>query len=376
MSGKQYIVVGYLPGYATNKKRGYDIASAPGDQLTHLIYCFAGFAQSGDIWEATTPEPKDETKNFQKLAALKQKFPDLNLMVSVGGWNNSQKKIDANTIFSTIAADVGLRKAFVKSCLDLFILRDPPLFDGIDIDWEFPGPDDMANVTLFIHELRTQLNAAGRQLNRHFLSTMAINMTADFIDIATVQTSLDWFNVMAYNIHYPNNNPQNAVTNFNAPLLLSPNDPAPNAISIDESIKKFIAAGVQPRKLVIGIPAYAHSYADVDGVNGGLYQPYSGPGPGTFTPMSGILTYKDIMDNYLRKCGPPDFDDFTKSSLIYCAQDRIWISPNMDGDVFAKAAYVMNNDLGGLMLWELGADKTDEFRLAEYMSTSLHHTIA
>ncbi|MGA9678301.1 MAG: hypothetical protein WBR28_24600 [Mycobacterium sp.] len=75
MAGKSYVVAGYLPGYATNKKRGYDIAKAPGDQLTHLIYCFAGFAQNGAVWEATTPEPKDETKNFQKLAALKQTYP-------------------------------------------------------------------------------------------------------------------------------------------------------------------------------------------------------------------------------------------------------------------------------------------------------------
>jgi chitinase len=375
ISNRHYVVAGYLPGYATNRKRRYDIAEAPGDQLTHLIYCFAGFVQQGNVWVATTPEPKDETKNFNKLAALKQAFPSLNFMMSVGGWNNSQRKTNGGTVFSAIAADPTLRKAFVKSCLDRFILRNPLLFDGIDIDWEFPEPKDKANVTLLLQELRTQLNAAGRQQNRHFLSTMAIGVTAGSVDVSAVQTSLDWFNVMAYNFHEARANPQDDVTNFNAPLFGAPEDPSPGA-NIDQSIKWFIAAGVHPRKLVIGIPAYAHSYAGVDAANGGLYRSYSGPGPGTYTPTSGILTYKDVMDNYLPKCGPPAFDNFSKSSSMYCKQDRIWISPNMHGDVFAKAAYVIKNDLGGLMLWELGADKIDQFRLAEYMSTALHHTVA
>ena len=201
MAGKSYVVAGYLPGYATNKKRGYDIAKAPGDQLTHLIYCFAGFAQNGAVWEATTPEPKDETKNFQKLAALKQTYPSLHLMISVGGWNHSQQKTGSQSVFAAIAADPGLRKTFVKSCLDRFILRNPPLFDGIDIDWEFPGAQDNANVTLLMRELRTQFNTAGRQQNRHLFSTMAIGVTAGWVDVSAVQTSVDWFNVMAYNFH-------------------------------------------------------------------------------------------------------------------------------------------------------------------------------
>ncbi|MDH6246265.1 glycoside hydrolase family 18 protein [Mycobacterium sp. OTB74] len=379
MTGQSYVVAGYLPGYATNKERRYDIANAPGDQLTHLIYCFGGFAWNGAVWEVTTPEPKDETANFPKLAALKQTYPNLHLMISVGGSNNSQQKTGNQTVFSAIAADPRLREAFVKSCLEQFILRDPPLFDGIDVDWEFPGPQDEANVTLLMHDLRTQLNAAGCQQNRQFFSTMAIRATktAGSVDVSAVQESVDWFNVMAYNFHEPRTNPQGDVTNFNAPLFGSPHAPRPDH-NIDQSITGLIGAGVQPRKLVIGIPAYAHSYAGVDATNSGLYQSYSGPGPGTYTP--GILTYQDVMDNYV---GPPLFDDLSCSSSMYSASERVWISPNMAGDVFAKAAYVTDSvgeirrgyHLGGLMLWELGADKTDQFRLAEYMSTALHDTL-
>jgi chitinase len=190
-----------------------------------------------------------------------------------------------------------------------------------------------------------------------------------------MQIDVDWMNLMSYNFHGPNHSQANTVTNFNAPLFTSKQDPTPQ-INIDTAVRAMLNLGLNPRKLVIGIPAYAHAYADVNSDKGGLYQGYSGPGPGTYQPGSGILTYKDVMDNYLPICGSAAWDDFTQSSFVYCAKTRVWISPNMAGDVFAKAAYVMKNQLGGLMLWELGADKTDEFRLAEYMSTSLHHTVA
>lgn len=371
---ENYLVVGFLPGYATNKKRGYNIDNVPGDQLTHLIYCYAGFEQSGTVWQATTPEPKDTSKNFPKLLALKQRYPELSLMVSIGGWNNSQKKANGATIFSTIAADPVLREAFVQSCLDTFILRSPPLFDGIDVDWEFPGPQDQANFTLLIREFRDQLNTLGRQQGRHFTLTLSIAPEPAHIDLVDLQISLDWLHIMAYNLHGPMKNSSNTVTNFNAPLFGSPYDPTPR-VNIDTFIQLLLGRRIVSRKMVIGIPAYAHSYAGVDSTNGGRYQPYIGPGPGTYTPGSGILTYKDVVDNYLTTCGPPAWDDFTQSSSVYCTTDRIWISPNLAGDVYAKAGYVMKHNLRGLMLWDLGADKIDQYRLTEYMSTSLHHTI-
>jgi chitinase len=371
---ENYLVVGFLPGYQTSEQHGYNIDNAPGDQLTHLIYCFAGFEQNGTVWQATTPEPKDTTKNFPKLLALKQKYPMLSLMMSIGGYNNSQKQTNGATIFSTIAADQVLRKAFVQSCLDTFILRSPPLFDGIDVDWEFPDPEDQANFTLLIREFRDQLNALGRQQSRHFTLTLSIKAGPTNIDLANLQISLDWLHVMTYNFHAPTMNASNKVTNFNAPILGSPNDPTPG-INIDTFIQALLGLGMNSRKLVLGIPAYAHAYAGVDSTNGGLYQSYTGPGPGTYTPGSGMLTYKDVMDNYLTTCGPPGWDDFTESSSMYCATDRIWISPNMAGDVYAKASYVMKHNLGGLMLWELGADTINQYSLAEQMSASLHHTI-
>ena len=116
----------------------------------------------------TTPEPKDPTKNFVKLEAYRQRFPTTKLMISIGGWNHSHTGggpgiPDPTPLFARIAADPVWRAAFVASALDTFIRRMPRLFDGIDLDWEFPGTSaDKANLTLLAKEFRSQLDRQGQ----------------------------------------------------------------------------------------------------------------------------------------------------------------------------------------------------------------------
>ena len=102
------------------------------------------------------------------------------LPISIGGWTGSK-------YFSDVAATAASRKAFVASCIDLIIKGNLPgggwpegaggpgaaagLFDGINIDWEYPGidpgngahhsPQDRHNATLLLKEFRRQLDELG-----------------------------------------------------------------------------------------------------------------------------------------------------------------------------------------------------------------------
>jgi chitinase len=369
-------MVGYLPGYATNERRGYRISDVPGDRLAYLVYAFAGFAADGTLWKATTPEPRDETTNFPQLLELKGRYPDLRLMISVGGWNHSHEQAPGgDTVIASIASSDDARRAYVASCLETFIRRTPALFEGIDLDWEFPGPQHAADFAALAQEFRTQLDDAGSAAGTSYLLTASIGIDPEAYggtSLATAQSLFDWLNLMAYNLNSPRADPSRALTRFNAPLYGSPAEPSPAGPNVDAAIQSYLAAGVSADKIVLGVHAYAHSYAGVDSSGGGLYQPYTGPGPGTWSP--GSLTYQDVYDNYMPRSGAPAWDDSTQSTSMYLADDQVWISPQMPGDVVAKAIYAVKQRLGGLMLWELGADKPDENALLRFMTDALWNT--
>jgi GH18 family chitinase len=102
--------------------------------------------------------------------------------------------------------------------------------------------------------------------------------------------------------------------------------------------------------------------------------PRSAPGEGLPGPGNGTLTYQDVFDNYLPITDPPAWDDPTQSTSMYLAADKVWISPQMQRDVVAKATYAVKHNLRGLMLWELSADKADKDSLVGFMATALRNT--
>ena len=153
--------------------RGYLVNQIPADRLNDIDYAFATVTPDGrcaltDPWSdyqaptwsgtdsvngvADDPSNLDQHLfgNFNQLLELKALHPDLRVEMSIGGWTGS-------TYFSDAAATPASRKAFVASCIDLIIDGNLPtggwptqaggpgaaagLFDGINIDWEYPGVD-------------------------------------------------------------------------------------------------------------------------------------------------------------------------------------------------------------------------------------------
>jgi chitinase len=146
------------------------------ERLTHLFYAFGGVNSTGCViadpfadYQASLPTITGPYTgplygNFAALQQLKQLHPNLKVLISLAGAPG----------FSAAAATEAGRQAFAASCIDLFIngnvapgISAAGVFDGIDVDWEFPAPPDTANVTLLMREFRQQLNALGRTNHRH-----------------------------------------------------------------------------------------------------------------------------------------------------------------------------------------------------------------
>src|SRR6266571_2872625 len=134
-------VVGYLASWGVRTK-GASIANLPAKHLTHIFYAFAEIASDGSVTLGDrcldvgacgegASLPRVAGGNFRELSRLKARYPHLKLAISVGGWAGSAR-------FSDAALTDASRRKFAGSTIDLFIRRWPGLFDGVDIDWEFP----------------------------------------------------------------------------------------------------------------------------------------------------------------------------------------------------------------------------------------------
>jgi chitinase len=321
--------------------------------------------------------------NFHQLKKLKVKYPNLKILVSIGGWTYSK-------YFSDVAATDASRKKFVSSCIDMFIKGNLPagggyggpgtgagIFDGIDLDWEYPGAAghtgnhvmaaDKQNFTLLAAEFRTELDALGG--GKKYL-TAAVPAGQD--KIAHIETNklgqyLDYANAMTYDMHggWEANGP----TNFQDPLYPSPSDPmAPvppgnGKYSLDAAVKAWtvgdtsygIAGGFPASKLTIGYPFYYRGWTGVStGANHGLYRSASGPAAGHTLSgsVAGVSFYKELT-GFVDNPSYTYWDDTAKAAYFYDGT-TFWSGDNARS-IQAKADYQHCNGLAGAMMYSLEA---------------------
>jgi chitinase len=335
----------------------------------------------GDTWDFPQNDPRYNSGkvgplkgNFNQLKQLKAKYPNLRVIISLGGWTWSKW-------FSKAAATDALRKQLVASCIDLYIKGNLPfdsgsnaggdgtgagVFDGIDIDWEFPGvagqpyntfdPSDKQNYTLLLAEFRRQLDTIGAQDGKRYLLTVAIGAGGDKIALTNpgeYSKSLDWINVMTYDYHggWEGSGP----TDFQSNLYPDPDSPnmksAPlNTYYGDAAIKALLNAGVPPSKLVLGIPLYGRGWSGVAaGPKGdGLYQKSTKAATGKYE--SGIEDYKVLKG----AAGTVYEHPVTKQSYKYDGS-TFW-SYDSPTTIRVKNAYVKQMSLRGVFGWELDGD--------------------
>ena len=257
-------VVGYFAEWTD-----YCADQIPADKLTHINYAF-GVIKDGQC--ALQKREAAEAK-LAGMRKLKQAHPKLQTLISIGGW------IDSGPFSDTALTDQ-TRKTFAKSCVEFLRKYD---LDGVDIDWEFPGgggyekeefrKQDTQNFTALLQELRRQLDDAGLADHKHYLLTIAAPAGGTHlknIELAKVHPLLDFLNVMAYDFA----GSWSEKTNFNAPLFSPPDDPAGPSNNGDAAMKAYLAGGVPPDKIVLGVPFYARAWTGVADVNHGLYQPH------------------------------------------------------------------------------------------------------
>ncbi|WP_157036309.1 glycoside hydrolase family 18 protein, partial [Streptomonospora alba] len=314
---------------------------------------------------------------INQLRKLRARYSGLGASISLGGWNTSVH-------FSRAARTPEARREFVSSCLDLWLRGDLPVrdgepqggpgaaagvFDGIDLDWEWPGgdghpdniehPDDRRNFTLLVREFRRQLEALERETGREY--TLSASLPGDTGRMhdgyePEAYEALDFATVQGYDLA----GPWSGTTGHHAPLYAD--GPAAPEESVHSAVQGYLEHGLPAGKLVVGFPGFGRGWRGVPA--GEAY----GRGETPEAPASGdygehAASYAELQ----RRDGRRFFDPV--NGTYWLIDGNEWWSYDTPDTVAVKGAYVRDRGLGGLMLWNLDMDPEGE--LVRAMETSL-----
>ena len=282
------------------------------------------------------------------------------MLISLGGWSGS-------AYFSDAALTDASRKKLVTSCVDLWIKGNLPglpagtaagIFDGIDLDWEWPGsegnagnvirPEDKHNFTLLSAEFRAQLNALGRTTKRKydltaFVPAAPVKIAAGFE--GDIFKYLDFATVQGYDFH----GSWEARTNQQSAIRVPQGAPDNPDFSSEVAVDAWVAAGAPRRKLVLGLPYYSQGWTGVSGGGNGLFAPATGAAPGKFA--AGTEDYKTVKNL-------PGFTVHRdwKAGHSWLFDGTTFWTYDDPAQMLQKTLWIRSEGLGGAMMWSLDGD--------------------
>lgn len=289
-----------------------DSRNIPAEKLTHLFYSFAG-TDDGVISGVT--DGGDPEDRIGRVVAARERNPDLNVSISVGGWGLCED-------FPEMAATQENRDRFAESVVAFIREHD---LDGLDYDWEFPDEDEREDFTAMVETLRDHLDEAAEEDGKEYLLTSATSTAPSHlvgIDFEAVTQHFDFFNVMTYDMV---SGPETHHTN----LYTSEHN---DEYSVHRTVETYLAEGVPPEKIVVGSGYYSRGGVRID--------------------------YEELVPEYVEN---DDYDVHwdVEAQAPYLTGPEGFINYDDPRSVRRKVDYLREHDLRGIMFWHYNGDLDD-----------------
>ncbi|CAE7715433.1 chit1, partial [Symbiodinium microadriaticum] len=246
---------------------------------------------------------------------------------SIGGWTLSDN-------FPVVAANPTARSNFAKQCVELITDYG---FDGIDIDWEYPGfeehggtPEDRINFNLLLSDIRGELNDLTKKTGHTYGLSAALSCDPEEIlnyDVEYLSNVLSELNLMTYDFH----------------------GWGPTGYDVDSCVRNWIAAGAAPSAINIGLPFYGRSFTIATGLN----QPFGGADVSHWGADDGIPEYYNILDQLAQM--EISHDNVTETPYAYFPSGGM-VSYDDPRSICEKTQYAIDHYLHGFLIWELSGD--------------------
>ena len=319
---KGKIVSGYLADYGSY---GY-LEDGVIDQLDYINYSF-GYIVGGEL---SLPASLSPSK------IMKYRSKGVRVGLAIGGWGADG--------FSQAVRTKESRTKFIKSIMKVIKQYQ---FDGIDIDWEYPGSGvagieyhstDRYNLTLFCEELKKEMMLYRDDL----ILSIAIAPSNTYYDLTALNEYIDIFNVMTYDFAMGST----ALHDSNLYAYSKSSNAMANSV---EFVKKYVDAD----KIIPGAAFYVRRGYFASATNTQL-------GASLSIGMStNPLGYDELVEMIKNDSSIVESYDY-EAEAAYIIHKRWFYSYDNPQSIKAKCDYIKENGLAGIMCWDLTTDYINE----------------
>jgi len=358
------VVMCYFEGWAVyrNGDGKYDVEDIDPFLCTHLQFGFAGIDPVNYTIKSLDPW-NDLYDNwgkgaYDRFTRLKLYNPNLKTLLAIGGWN------EGSINYSDMVSVPERRTKFIDSVVELLLKHK---FDGLDMDWEYPGgrpdsggkPEDRANYAALLREMRARFDEHG------LLITAAVGAYYTFLeeayDVAALTETLDFINLMTYDFHgwWDDHH----YTGHNSPLYSRPeemNEDSPGyRRNSNDTVHTWLEHGARPEQLLMGLASFGHGFVLSNQANNGLYEEARGGNPaGPYTQAAGYWGYNEVCEKVLLSTDWTTVrDEHIGAPYVY--KDDVWFGYDDEESIRLKSQYIIEMGLGGAMFWAID---TDDFK--------------
>jgi chitinase len=343
-------VIGYYEAWMARKScHKMTPTDLPLDALTHVNFAFASIDPS--TYQVVTMDSATPASLFKDTTNIKSIKADLSVYVSIGGWTFSDNGTATQPLFGEIAASEANRKKFANNVVHFMQQYG---FDGVDIDWEYPGagdrggkPEDTENYVLLLKTMREVFDSSGGKYGLTFTAPSSYWYLRWF-NLKEMVKYASWINVMTYDLHgvWDSQNPIGSIVQGHT-----------NLTEIKSALELFWRVDINPSDLVLGFGFYGRSFTLADPTCSTPGCPFKGASdPGPCSDTGGMLAYYEIMSVLKDTSGKkrdtisPMHDKEAAVNYFTFDHDQ-WVSFDDETTFKQKVDWADTIGMGGAMIW-------------------------
>lgn len=310
------------------------------DAFTHLIYFALNIDTNGRPSQSFDPKNRGNF-NSDRLNVIVPAAHRNNtkILFSVGGSGNYSG-------FSSSITPKN-RAQFIDTIAEIITKYG---FDGVDLDMEPIKKKDYANYYQFVLKLDEAFNNLQTRNGERPLITIAALKGKDVSELyASIQQQVDQINIMTYDMAQAWSGWQ---AWHNSALYsdgIKFDRTGGEMSSVEQKVKAALAAGIDRKKLGIGIDFYGYIWHSVHRL--GKWETWPDEDM-SIMERSGGVPYSELYERY--NLNNASWDEQAQTSYLNIDNPRTFISFDNERSVQEKVQYAIDQGLGGVILWELG----------------------